>query len=107
VRFEPGETPAMTELITCWFQLNPCRGDCPALEIVRQRLDRLLHHTELDDSSIRGRFPADLFWVPEVDPGDALVLDKGTLHRTYTNPRMRENRLSVEYRLFPAMEPSR
>lgn len=105
VQFEKGETPAMTDLVTCWFPLQPCRGDRPALEIVRRPLDRLIHFTELDDAVIRRQFPAGAFWAPELEPGDAILLANGTLHRTYVTPAMRETRLSVEYRLFPATAP--
>jgi hypothetical protein len=33
--------------------------------------------------------------------GDGVVFLNSTLHRTYTRPEMRQDRLSVEYRIFP------
>ncbi len=92
----------MTRLLTWWLPLDPCGGDRPALEFVRGRLDRLLHYTELDDAALRKRFAPEQFWVPELRPGDGLMFLNGTLHRTYVQPEMRADRLSVEYRFFPA-----
>jgi hypothetical protein len=107
VSFPPHSGPAipMTRLLTCWLPLDPCAGDRPVLEFVRRRLDRLLHYTELDDPNLRQRFAPEEFWAPELQPGDGLIFLNGTLHRTYVQPEMREDRLSVEYRFFPAGAP--
>jgi hypothetical protein len=104
VRFPPLAGPAipMTSLLTCWLPLDSCAGDRPALEFVRRRLDALLHYTELDDRTLRRRFAPEEFWAPELHPGDGLIFLNGTLHRTYAQPEMRCDRLSVEYRFFPA-----
>ena len=103
VRFppEPGPVIAMTRLLTCWLPLDPCGRDAPGLELVRRRLDSLLHFTELDDQVLRRRFAPEEFWAPELEPGDGLVFLNGTLHRTYRLAAMRRERLSVEYRFFP------
>jgi hypothetical protein len=42
-----------------------------------------------------------VFWAPELEFGDGLVFLDHVLHRTCANEKMRGNRLSVEYRLFP------
>ena len=91
----------MTRLLTCWLPLDPCTGDRPALEFVRRRLDRLLHYTELDDAILRRRFAPGEFCAPELGPGDGLLFLNGTVHRTYVQPEMSKDRLSVEYRFFP------
>jgi hypothetical protein len=103
VSFPPraGQAIPMTPLLTCWLPLDPCVGDRPVLEFVRCRLDLLLHYTELDDANLRRRFPPGEFWVPELGMGDGLMFLNGTLHRTYAQPEMRQDRLSVEYRFFP------
>jgi len=103
VRFplEIGPVIPMTQLVTCWIPLAPCGTDSPGLEFVRRRQATLLHFTELDDSALRRRFPPQEFWAPALELGDGLVFLNGALHRTYTRPEMRENRLSVEYRIFP------
>jgi hypothetical protein len=106
-RFLPraGSAIPMTRLVTCWLPLDLCNGDCPALEFVRCRLNQLLHYTELDDATLRQRFAPGEFWAPELGPGDGLIFLNGTLHRTYVQPEMPRDRLSVEYRFFPAAAP--
>lgn len=99
---EPGPVPPMTKLATCWIPLDACDGTRPGLEVIRQPLDHLLHFTELDDARLRRRFAPENFWAPAMEPGDALVFCAGVLHRTHVVPGMRQERLSVEYRFFPA-----
>ncbi len=101
VRFppEPGTAIPMTPLLTVWVALDSCGLEAPGLELVRRPLDRLLHFTELNDSAVRMRFAAADFWIPALEPGDALVFLGGTLHRTHCRPEMRKSRLSVEYRV--------
>lgn len=99
---EPGQMLPMTELLTCWIPLGSCGLDSPGLEFVRPRQAGLLHFTELDDQALRRRFAAEDFWVPELEFGDGLVFLNSMLHRTHTREEMRHNRLSVEYRIFPA-----
>lgn len=104
VRFPtaPGIAVPMTRLVTCWLPLNPCGTDSPGLEFIRRRQEALLHFTELNDANLRRRFASDEFWAPDLDLGDVLVFLNGTLHRTYLQPRMEHDRVSTEYRLFPA-----
>jgi hypothetical protein len=97
----PGPVIPMTPLLTCWIPLNPCGQESPGLEFIRSRQAGLLHFTELDDSALRRRFLPQEFWAPALDLGDGLVFLNSTLHRTYTRPEMQQNRLSVEYRIFP------
>ncbi len=103
VQFPPEAGPVvpMTRLLTCWIPLSACGTDSPGLEFVRRPQEALLHFTELDDAALRRRFAAEEFWVPSLAPGDALVFLNGTLHRTCARPEMRQDRMSVEYRLFP------
>ena len=102
---ESGSVLPMTELLTCWIPLDACGRESPGLEFVRGRQAGLLHFTELDDSALRQRFRPEEFWAPELDLGDGLVFLNSVLHRTYTRPEMRRNRLSVEYRIFPRSLP--
>jgi hypothetical protein len=99
---EPGPALPLTPLVTCWIPLHSCGQDRPGLEFVRRRLDVLLHYTELDDALLRQRFPAADFWRPVLKAGDGLVFLNGSLHRTHVDADMRRDRLSVEYRFFPA-----
>ena len=94
--------PPMTPLLTCWIPLEACGVGRPGLEFVRRRLEALLHYSELNDETLRQRFAPEEFWAPALELGDGLVFLNGTLHRTHVSPAMRKDRLSVEYRLFPA-----
>jgi len=94
--------PPMTELLTCWIPLNGCGRDSPGLEFVRRRQPGLVHFTELDDPALRRRFSPREFWAPKFDFGDSAVFLNDVLHRTHALPEMRHDRLSVEYRIFPA-----
>ena len=98
---EPGPAIPMTRLLTCWLPLDPCGLDAPGLEFVRRPLAALLHFTELDDEALRRRFAPEDFWAPAMEPGDVVLFLDGTLHRTFVQPHMRRDRLSVEYRFFP------
>jgi ectoine hydroxylase-related dioxygenase (phytanoyl-CoA dioxygenase family) len=98
---EPGAMPAMTPLVTCWIPLDPCGVDAPGLEFVTERLDELLHYTELADEKLKRRFAPEKFTAPPLEPGDGLIFLNGTLHRTHVAPRMSRNRRSVEYRFRP------
>lgn len=103
IRFpaEPGAAIPMTELLTCWIPLNACGMDSPGLEFIRRPQLDLLHFTELDDVAVRQRFAPRDFWAPELELGDALIFLNGALHRTYAHDKMRRDRISVEYRIFP------
>ena len=103
VRFplEPGPVIPMTRLLTCWIPLNPCGIDSPGLEFILRRHPALLHFTELDDSALHQRFSAQDFWAPALEFGDGVVFTNDILHRTHVRPEMTQNRLSVEYRIFP------
>ncbi len=103
VRFplQPGPAVQITELLTCWIPLNACGVDSPGLEFIRHRQPGLLHFTELNDADLRARFSPRDFWVPELVLGDGLVFCNDILHRTFVHPAMLQNRISVEYRIFP------
>ena len=88
----------LTYLVTCWIPLHACGVDCPGLEFVRQRLDVLIHYSKLDDLSLRQRFAHEQFWAPVLESGDGLLFLSGSLHRTYVQPEMQRDRVSVEYR---------
>jgi hypothetical protein len=97
----PPDVGPITRLTTFWTPLQDCGGLCPGLEFVRQRLDRLLHYSDLNDGALRKCFSTELFWAPDLKLGDGLMFDAGSLHRTHVLPEMRQDRLSVEYRFFP------
>lgn len=98
---QPGPVIPATSLATCWIPLNACGKESPGLEFIRAPQSSLLHFTELHDAALRKRFEAAAFWAPELEFGDGLVFRNHVLHRTHVKEEMREDRLSVEYRIFP------
>lgn len=98
---EPGPVIPMTELLTCWIPLDRCGEDSPGLEFIRRRQPALLHFTELDDASLRQRFPPGEFWAPALEFGDGLIFLNDILHRTYVYSGMQHDRMSIEYRMMP------
>lgn len=84
--------------VTCWIALTKCGVDAPGLEFVSQTLDALLLPEELTSQNINSRYSPDSFWQPQLDTGDALIFQGGTLHRTHVVKAMQTNRTSVELR---------
>lgn len=103
VRFplQPGPAVQMTSLLTCWIPLNACGVDSPGLEFIRRHQPALLHFTELNDAALRARFSPQDFLAPQLELGDGLVFCNDILHRTFVHDEMHQNRISVEYRIFP------
>lgn len=99
---QPGPVIPATNLATCWIPLNACGRESPGLEFIRKPQPSLLHFTELQDAALRQRFDAPSFWAPELELGDGLVFRNDILHRTHLTEEMRCDRISVEYRVFPA-----
>ena len=99
VREDPN---AILKMVTCWIALTPCGRHAPGLEFVRAPLNRLLLPTELQDQHVRGRFPPEAFWRPDLAAGDALLFSGEVLHRTWVDPVMQTDRTSIELRLFAA-----
>ena len=96
------DADGLLRMVTCWVALTPCGQNAPGLELVRQHLDSLLPPSELTDSRVCARCPAELFWRPVMEPGDVLLFDGSTLHRTHVEPHMEADRTSIELRFFPA-----
>lgn len=84
--------------VTCWIALTQCGVDAPGLEFFSQTIESLLLPEELNSHSINSRFSVDSFYTPQMDAGDALIFQGGTLHRTHVVKTMQSNRTSVELR---------
>jgi hypothetical protein len=84
--------------VTCWVALTKCGVDAPGLEFVSQTIEALLLPEELIHDTIKSRFSVDSFFKPQMDAGDALIFQGGTLHRTHVVKTMQTNRTSVELR---------
>jgi hypothetical protein len=92
------EPEALLSTVTCWIALNNCGRDAPGLEFVLQPIEELLLPNELVHDTIDERYSAEVFWQPQMDAGDAMIFQGGTLHRTHVVEQMQNNRTSVELR---------
>jgi ectoine hydroxylase-related dioxygenase (phytanoyl-CoA dioxygenase family) len=90
----------LNNLITCWLPLTDCGVDSPSLQFIAQRLEQPLHFNYLHEGILTEMFRMQDFYTPELAIGDAVIFLKGTLHKTYTNPAMTNNRISIEFRFF-------
>ena len=99
---QPGPVIPIRTLATCWVPLDACGKESPGLEFIRRVPPVLLHFTELDDAVLRTRFGPNAFWAPALEFGDGLVFLNHALHRTHVDGQMRNDRLSLDYRIFPA-----
>jgi ectoine hydroxylase-related dioxygenase (phytanoyl-CoA dioxygenase family) len=84
--------------VTCWIALTPCGVDAPGLEFVSKSVEQLLLPNELTHNIISSRFGENSFYKPQMDAGDAVIFQGGTLHRTHVVNAMQANRTSVELR---------
>jgi hypothetical protein len=96
------------DFLNFWIPATPAGGDAPGLELVPVALDATLAVTtgpsiypsiELDEASIAARFGRDNFFHPVMQPGDVLVMNQHTVHRTYTPPGATRERFSFEVRV--------
>jgi hypothetical protein len=100
-------------VINCWTPVTPCGGLYPTLEVVPCKNRRLLPvrprpiipeneqydfiHLELE--KIKEAFPDAVFWHPDLMPGDILMFSELVVHRTYVEPTMTMERISLEARV--------
>lgn len=96
-----------TRTANVWVSLTRSGVDAPGLEIVPQRFDGLVEQgtdpnifswSVAHDMALQvggGRIVA-----PDFGPGDALILDQFTLHRTGVTPTMTETRYAIESWFF-------
>ncbi len=93
---------ALLQMVTCWIALTPCGTDAPGLELVTDRVDRLLSPTLLADGAVARRWPTSRRTRPPLQVGDALVFTGDVLHRTHVSEVMTQTRTSIELRCFRA-----
>lgn len=103
-------------IMTCWAPLVSCGADAPSLEVIPAGLNdiRPRHNpygehardnTDLDmDADILPYFSPETFWHPLLEPGDAILYDAFTIHRTYWLPHMQKPRYNLEIRVIPLVE---
>jgi hypothetical protein len=97
---KPLPADGLLEMLTCWIPLTPCGLDAPGLEFIGEPILRLLAPRELSPEAVAAHFPASVIERPVLNPGDALLLPGGTLHRTHVTPSMTRDRTSIELRFF-------
>lgn len=101
--------------INVWVSLSTCGEDAPGIEVVPARVDRMVEpgtegatfpwsvSNELVDRIDDGRRPHLVF-----EPGDALLFDQWTMHRTGVNEHMTRDRYAIEAWFFaPSVFPDR
>lgn len=101
------------EFLNYWIPATPAGGDAPGLELAPVAVDGPLEVTsgpslypsiELDAAALAKRFGAENFFHPVMEPGDVLIMNQHTVHRTYTPPGATKERFSFEVRVSAASE---
>jgi hypothetical protein len=92
--------------LNLWLSLSHCGDDAPGLDVVGRRLDALV---ETGDGAfaawgvkphVAEQVGAGAIMRPIFDPGDALLFDHLTLHRTAVDAGMKNDRYAIETWLF-------
>jgi len=90
----------LTNLITLWLPLTNCGKDAPCLQFITKKLTKPLHFNYLQTAILQTIFEEKDFYTPQLTLGDGVIFLKGTLHQTYVNSQMINDRISVEFRFF-------
>jgi hypothetical protein len=105
--------------VNAWFALSRCGRDAPGLDVIPRRLERVFAtgtagaaETFFDwvvsAETIARELPGVQVWRPEFQPGDVLLIDHLTLHRTANSPAMPNVRYAIESWFFaPSVYPAR
>ena len=96
-----------TRTLNVWLALSPCGVDAPSLDIVPQRFDTIVA-TGTDDSkfdwsvsrAMADRVSERPLIRPVFAPGDAVLFDQFTLHRTGLDEAMDRTRYAIESWFF-------
>lgn len=100
--------------LNVWLALSPCGVDAPSLDVVARRFDSIVD-TGTDDSlfdwsvsrAMADRVSGGAIHRPTFAPGDAILFDQMTLHRTGIDPAMTRPRYAIESWFFaPSTYPS-
>ena len=99
------------ESVNIWMPLDMVGEKLPSLEFIpfssaRMRNEPLPEsagpYTYRDDEWVQGRFKDTDIWTPQAEPGDAVIFDHYTLHRTQRIAPSGGHRTNCEFRFFPA-----
>jgi hypothetical protein len=92
--------------LNLWLSLSHCGDDAPGLDVVGRRLDELVQSGDGAFAEwgvkphVAERVGAGTIVRPIFEPGDALLLDHLTLHRTAVDEGMQNDRHAIETWLF-------
>lgn len=103
-----------TRTVNVWLACSPCGVDAPGLDVVPRRLDGIVRTGTPDakwDWSVgpeeAARIAGGQVARPVFAPGDALLFDQLTLHRTGVGPGMTRARYAIENWFFaPSTYPT-
>jgi hypothetical protein len=99
-------------MMNCWIALDPSGSDAPGLEAIDAKISELRGELFLSETRdqvgeerwdqhrqyVTSHFANHSITRPVFEPGDGLVFDHFTLHRTYTTESMTKPRMSIEMR---------
>jgi hypothetical protein len=93
--------------LNIWLSLSHCGDDAPGLDVVGRRLDELVEtggegtfNDWATNPQAAERVGSGAVVRPIFEPGDALLLDHMTLHRTAADTGMTKDRYAIETWLF-------
>ena len=98
-------------LVNVWIPLSACGVEIPGLEVVARPLPELEETinegenlyagmgVEIAAKGVLKKFGEQALWHPAFVPGDALMFQGTTIHRTHVTPTMRRERISIDMRL--------
>jgi len=100
--------------VSAWFALSRAGRDAAGMELIPIRLQRLLPTGEsgtqfdwtVSPDTITRELPGIPIWRPEFEPGDVLLFDHWSLHRTAADEAMPNLRYAIESWFFaPSVYP--
>jgi Phytanoyl-CoA dioxygenase (PhyH) len=93
--------------LNIWLSLSHCGDDAPGLDVVSRRLDGIVEtggdgtfFAWAANPHVAEKVGAGAIVRPVFEPGDALLLDHLTLHRTAVDSTMQNDRYAIETWLF-------
>lgn len=100
----PPAQPRLLPLLACWIPLDPCGRNAASLEIVDANLNELLLLNRLTDEKDEA-FSAGPCRAIKAQPTDIVVMEPGTLHRTWVHGGMSKIRTSIGIRFVEGPQP--
>jgi hypothetical protein len=100
--------------LNVWVALSRCGRDAPGMELIPRRLTGLISRGEegaqfdwtVSNETIARELPGVPIWRPEFEPGDVLMFDHWSLHRTAADEGMTNVRYAIESWFFaPSVYP--